>query len=87
MTHGNDSRLIVNAGMTESTNGSGGFLVPSQFIADILEEALGLEVVRPLARVLPMTSSQMTCGRFDYADRTAKKAAGLSLAWGAEATR
>lgn len=84
-TGGHDARLIHNATMVETTGGSGGFLVPMQFLGPILDEALAREVVRPRATVVPIASNQATVGAFDYADGTNAARAGLSLTWTGEA--
>lgn len=82
---GNDERLIRNATMTTGTGADGGFAVPLQFFGPVLDEALGMEVVRPRANVVPMTSKQAAAGVFDYGDGTSGKRAGLQLLWGKEA--
>lgn len=79
---GNDARLIRNASMTEGTGVDGGFAVPVQFIADILDAALQMEIVRPRANVVPMASKQALAGVFDYLDGTNNKRAGLQLLFG-----
>jgi HK97 family phage major capsid protein len=79
-----DPRLIVNASMTEGSGVSAGFLVPPQFIAEILDGALEQEVIRPNATVLPMASSDLDTAAFDFQDGTSGKRAGLQLLWGGE---
>jgi HK97 family phage major capsid protein len=82
-----DPRLqVLNAGMTEGTGASGGFLVPAEFMGQVLDEALALEVVRPRSTVLPMTSNALRTPGFDYLDGTNGKRAGLQLLWSGEAS-
>lgn len=85
---GTDSRLIRvhNAGMTEGVGTNGGYLVPPQYIAEILDAALTEEIVRPRAIVLPMQGKQLNAAGFDFQDGTSGASAGLTLRWGAEAT-
>ncbi|MCG3190771.1 MAG: hypothetical protein LKCHEGNO_03593 [Burkholderiaceae bacterium] len=86
---GNDSRLvrIKNASMTESIGVSGGFLVPPQYVAEVLDGALRQEAVRPRAVVLPMTSSNtLNAAGFDFQDATGGASAGLTMRWTAEAS-
>jgi len=84
MSHRPDSRLISNAGMSGGTGSSGGFLVPGQFMGEILDAALEQEVIRPRALVLPMASSSLAAPGFNFLDGTAGKRAGLQLTWTAE---
>lgn len=83
---GNDQRLLRNAGMVSTTGTDGGFAVPLQFLGPILDASLAMEVVRPRANVIPMTTKTATAGIFDYLDGTSGKRAGLQLLWGSEAT-
>lgn len=82
---GNDSRLLRNATMTEGTGADGGFAVPTQFLAPILDAALQREIVRPRANVIPIISRTAVAGLFDSSDGTSSKRAGLQLLFGAEA--
>lgn len=86
VTTGNDHRLIRNAGQTVSTGADGGFAVPLQFLGPVLDAALQMEIIRPRANVVPMTSKQGIAGVFDYSDGTSGKRAGLQMLWGKEAT-
>lgn len=78
-------RLVVNASITTEDGPSADYLVPDSFVAGILDAALEMEVVRPNATVLPMSSKTMTALGFDMQDGTSGKRAGLQLLWGGEA--
>lgn len=82
---GHDSRLIQNSTMTKGDGASAGFLVPVQFLGSVLDASLALEVVRPRANVIPMTSASAAAPAFDFSDGTSGKRAGLQLQWGTEA--
>lgn len=85
---GNDQRLMVRNSYAGSTTGEGasaGFLVPSAFVQQMMDAALQLEVFRPLANVVPITSGDAIIAGFESTDRTGGKRAGLTLEWGAEA--
>jgi HK97 family phage major capsid protein len=81
-----DRRLqVMNApaGMSEGTGADGGFLVPPQFSAALIDRSLEMEVVRPRANVVPATSNVLMMP-FWQTDQTSGKRAGLTLAWLAE---
>jgi len=82
---GHDSRLIQNATMTTGEGATAGFLVPVQFLGNILDASLSQEVIRPRANVIPMTSKSSVAPAFDFSDGTSGKRAGLQLLWGSEA--
>lgn len=78
-----DRRLqVMNApaGMSESIGAEGGFLVPPQFSAALIDRSLEMEVVRPRANVVP-ASSNVLAMPFWQTDQTGNKRAGLTLAW------
>lgn len=79
-----DPRLVTNAGMTEGSGPNGGFLVPGQFMNEILDAALGQEIIRPRALVLPMAAPTLAAPGFNYLDGTNGKRAGLQLLWSGE---
>lgn len=86
---GNDSRLLRNAAITPATTGdgaSGGYLVPLQFVQDMMDESLKREVVRPRARVIPISTGQAMAVGFSSTDGTNSKRAGLQLLWAGEST-
>lgn len=51
-----DPRMMAAAGMSEGIGVDGGFLVPTQFAAQMLDASLESEIVRPRARIEPMDS-------------------------------
>jgi HK97 family phage major capsid protein len=81
-----DPRLITNAGMTEGSGPGGGFLVPPQFMGEILDAALAQEIIRPRALVLPMASSTLSAPGFNYLDGSSGKRGGLQLLWSGESS-
>ncbi len=62
-----DARLLMAAasGGSEGTGIEGGFVVPTQFVSELLDESLEDEIVRPRAAVRPMTSSALWVAGFD----------------------
>src|SRR5438477_405511 len=65
---------------------SAGFLLPEQFVAGLLDEALERESIRPRCVVLPMDGLTLSAPGFDYTDGTSGKRAGLQLQWTAESS-
>lgn len=65
----NDPRIQA-ASMTEGIGGDGGFLVPQEFLAAMLDASLENEIVRPRARIEPMTSETKSVAGFDTSDHT-----------------
>ena len=73
---------------SESVGQAGGFLVPPEIVADIFDQALSMEIVRPLAKVHPMMSSDLQLVSPDSRDRTNGRVGGFLGQWlgeGAEA--
>lgn len=60
-------KLSMDTGGTNTTS----FLVPSAFSAEILDQALEQEIIRPRARVIPMTTPELKMPGFDNSDRSA----------------
>jgi len=83
---GSDPRLmhIRNSSMGESTGVGGGFLVPTAFLAGVLDGALEDEAVRPRATVVPFEGGAANVAGFDYQDGTSGASANLTLRWGME---
>lgn len=85
-----DSRLRVGppihaAGMTEGTGSSGGFLVPPQFLAEILGPAFVESGILSRVSVVPMTSSAVMIAGFNNTDSHAGGAiGGLTMEWAGE---
>ena len=80
-----DPRLKeTRAGMSEGVGSEGGFLVPTEFAAEIIDSALENEIVRPRARVFPMISDKKIVPGFDGSDHTSNLYGGFSGQWLAE---
>ena len=75
-----DRRLIQDVA-SESVPSSGGFSVPEQFAAWLLDSSLESEIVRPRATVWPMTTSHIKVPGFDAATHTSTLYGGLSGTW------
>ncbi len=78
-----DSRLFAS-NMNESTPAEGGFLVPTEYSAGLLDASLENEIVRPRATVFPMTTSTRKIAGWDGLDHSAGSIAGFTAAWLAE---
>lgn len=82
--HTHDNRL-VNLSMGEYSDPYGGFAVPPEFSALMLDSSLPGEIVRPRARVVPMLSSEKIIPRWDGYDRsTGLTFGGIQTQWVAE---
>jgi HK97 family phage major capsid protein len=80
-----DERLLAAAGTMSGTVGSdGGFLVPTQFSAELLDGAIESEIVRPRATVYPMTSDERKISGFSAKDHTGGSIYGFQPVWLAE---
>jgi HK97 family phage major capsid protein len=75
-----DPRLIA-AGMTEGIPGKGGFLVPTEYVAAMLDKSLESEIVRPRAQVVSMASNTKVVGSFANPDDSTSSPYGFSLQW------
>lgn len=60
---------FVNAVHSEGTGADGGFMVPPQFLAGILDNALESELVRPRARVVAMRGPSLMLPGVEASDR------------------
>jgi HK97 family phage major capsid protein len=75
-SHLNDPRLrgmqisAALSGAGEKFPSEGGFFVPEQFAAEILDAALEQEIVRPRASVTPMSTSSKKIAGFDSQDHS-----------------
>ncbi len=58
------------SGMGEGVGQDGGFYVPVQFYAGLMDGSLQQEAIRPGATVIPMTSSQVNIPMFDLSNRS-----------------
>jgi HK97 family phage major capsid protein len=80
---GLDERLALT-GMYEGIPSEGGFLVPEQFAAMLLDKSLEDEIVRPRAAVYPMASASRKIPAWDGSDHTSSLYGGLTGTWLAE---
>jgi HK97 family phage major capsid protein len=78
-----DPRLISNT-MSESPPSSGGFAVPEEFAAWLLDASLEDEIVRPRATVWPMKSETLKVPGWDSATHSSSLFGGLTGSWVAE---
>lgn len=67
-----DPRLFSNAasGAGESVGADGGFYVPSQMYASLMDMSLAGEAVRPNATIIPMSSASLDIPMFDTSNRS-----------------
>jgi HK97 family phage major capsid protein len=77
-----DPRL--QAAMSTTVGQDGGFLVPDEFSAELLDGSLEDEIVRPRATVYPMSSNTRKIGGFDGSDHTDGSIFGMTARWMAE---
>lgn len=78
-----DSRLVPVAAVTGGSEGigqDGGFVVPAQFVATLMDASLENEIVRPRARVEPMTFATKTVAGLDTQDHSSD-IGGLTGKW------
>ncbi len=61
----NNIQAAVGDGMASNTGHDGGYLIPTEFRAQILEKALEAAVIRPRAMVIPMTTRSTTFRQVD----------------------
>lgn len=78
-----DPRLFRDSA-NETTPSSGGFAVPVEFAAWLLDASLESEVVRPRASVWPMRSDALKVPGWDSANHSASLYGGLTGTWLAE---
>jgi len=82
-----DPRLKI---MTIGSSSGGGFAVPIQYAAEIIDAALEQEIVRPRATVWPMASDILRVPSWDGLNHTSSLFGGFAGVWlaeGATATR
>lgn len=80
---GTDLRLTRAQG--ELVDSSGGFMVPGQVAARILDGSLEREVVRPRARIVPMQSREIRVPAWDHSDRSGGAThSGITARWESE---
>ncbi len=79
-----DRRMEERATMVEGTDTLGGFAVPDLFASQWLDSAMEDEIVRPRARVYPMSSDSLHIPRWGDSDRSSSNYGGLEGVWLAE---
>ena len=76
---------VRNAGMSERIPSEGGFLVPETLRSDMLMLALETAIVRPRARVIPMTSLRLPYPTIDDPSHATSVYGGVQGTWTEEA--
>ena len=76
-----DARLKAS---NEAEGGAGGFLVPEQFVANLLMLSIELAVVRPRAFIMPMTSSAVKVPAVRDTSHATNVFGGVAAHWTAE---
>ena len=71
--------------MSESVGGDGGFLVPEEFRAELMALALETALIRPRARVVPMSSASIKWPAIRDASHATNVFGGVSASWIGEA--
>ena len=81
-----DPRLydLQQRAMSEGIPSAGGFAVPTQYIGAFLDSSLESEIVRPRARIVPMSSDEAKTPAFDGSDHSSTRFGGLLARWGSE---
>ena len=78
-----DERLQFRS-MSEGVGSEGGFLVPPEFTAEILDQGLESEIMRPRCQVWPMLTNEKIAPGWDGADHSSTLYGGFSGQWLAE---
>ncbi|WP_437206628.1 phage major capsid protein [Planctomicrobium sp. SH664] len=82
---GRYSERLASLSQGEYSDPYGGFAVPTQFSAELMDISLENEIVRPRARVVPMTTKELETPRWDGQDHTTGVLyGGLRGYWGME---
>jgi len=72
------------AGMVGGEGASGGYLIPEQHAAMLLDKSLENEIVRPRAKIHPMTGDTLKIAGFDSLDHSSNLFGGITGQWVAE---
>ena len=75
------SAAVIGNGASEGLDSAGGAYVPTEFLTGIIDMALESEIVRPRARIVPMTTDSALTPGFDASDHSSGNIAGLSGVW------
>ena len=83
--HGRADNRLTHASMGEKVGSAGGFLVPTEYAAQMLDAAIEREIVRPRCDVQPMISDTKIISGFDSSDNSgAAPFGGFTGQWLAE---
>lgn len=74
-------RQDIQNSMSETVPSSGGFAVPEQYAAWLLDASLESEIVRPRATVWPMSSDSLKVPGWDASTHTSSLYGGLTGTW------
>lgn len=77
-----DQRMVpaASSGASEGVGADGGFMVPSQYVADMLDASLEEEIVRSRAVVRPMDTNSMYVSGFNTLNHTSS-IGGFAASW------
>ena len=76
-----DSRLKTAGHMAIGDDAQGGFLVPEEWADGIYSVVLETSIVRPLAKVLPMSSDSLKIRRLVESSRASSYFGGITFTW------
>ena len=76
-----DSRLKTAGHMAIGSDAQGGFLVPEEWADGIYSVVLEKSIVRPLAKVLPMSSDSLKIRRLVESSRASSLFGGITFTW------
>jgi len=79
-----DERLLEHRTMSETVPSDGGFSVPEEFAAWLLDASLESEIVRPRATVWPMRTNSIRVPAWDASTHSSSLFGGLTGVWLAE---
>jgi HK97 family phage major capsid protein len=79
-----DRMKIESRAMSTGTPSSGGFVLPEDFAAWLLDASLETEIIRPRATVWPMTTMEKRCPGWDMSNHSGSVFGGLTAEWLAE---
>lgn len=77
-------KMVETRAMTIGVPSSGGFVVPEEFAAWLLDQSLENEIIRPRATVWSMISETKKCPGWDMSDHKNSLFGGLTAEWLAE---
>lgn len=79
-----ERRALVEAAMSSTEPASGGFLIPDEFRATLMQVALETALVRPRATVIPMTSLRVSMPIVDSTSNVSSVYGGIIGYWAEE---